>query len=80
MLREHRTAPYTFTAWQSANAAKAALRGNAHGAAMRSARTGGLGDNATGTTSLWIPEVLNGIFHPRSSESRDLAELNGQWL
>ena len=39
---------FTFTAWQSADAAKKALRGGAHGEAMRMAVKGGLGDNARG--------------------------------
>ena len=43
---------YTFTAWESVEAAKAALHSGAHGAAMRLARGGGLGDNAFGVTSI----------------------------
>jgi steroid delta-isomerase-like uncharacterized protein len=71
---------YTFTAWESTEAAMAALHGGAHGAAMRQARSGGLGDNAIGVTSLWKPERLNGIFRAGSNESGDLSELGGQWL
>ena len=70
---------YTFTAWESVEAAKAALRGGAHREAMRLARTGGLGANATGTTSIWRPEVINGIFRAGKS-SGELSELTGQWL
>jgi steroid delta-isomerase-like uncharacterized protein len=70
---------YTFTAWESVDAARAALRGGAHAAAMRLVRTGGLGDNARGVTSLWKPDVLNGIFNA-GGPSRDLSELTGQWL
>jgi hypothetical protein len=71
---------YTFTAWESVDAARAALRGEAHGAAMRLASSDGLGDDAHGVTSIWSPEVLNGVFHPGAGRSRDLAELEGQWL
>jgi steroid delta-isomerase-like uncharacterized protein len=71
---------YTFTAWESVEAATTALRGGAHGAAMHLARSGGLGDNAVGITSLWRPEVLNGVFHAGGGKSNDLSELKGQWL
>ena len=71
---------YTFTAWESVEAAKAALHSGAHGAAMRLAKSGGVGDNAFGTTSIWKPEVLNGIFHAGRAKSGDLAQLAGQWL
>jgi steroid delta-isomerase-like uncharacterized protein len=71
---------YTFTAWASLEAARSALRGGAHGAAMHMARAGGLGDNAFGVTSLWKPDVLNGVFRPGPGPSGDLAELTGQWL
>ena len=71
---------YTFTAWESAEAAISALRGGAHGAAMRHTRSGGLGDNAKGVTSIWKPEHLNGVFRAGTSERGDLAELGEQWL
>ena len=71
---------YTFTAWENVEAAKAALHGGAHREAMRLARSGGIGANATGITSIWKPEVLNGIFHPGPGNSTDLSELTGQWL
>ena len=71
---------YTFSAWESVEAAKTALRGGAHGAAMRLTRAGGFGDNAFGITSIWTPEILNGIFHTGTGRSHDLAELTGQWL
>jgi len=71
---------FTFTAWESVEAAKKALRGGAHGAAMRLALSGGLGGNARGVTSIWRPEVLNGIFHPGPGRSLDLEELDEQWL
>lgn len=71
---------YTFTAWESQEAATAALHGDAHRAAMGMAFAGRLGDNARGITSLWSPEVLNGIFHPGEGRSHDLSELVGQWL
>jgi steroid delta-isomerase-like uncharacterized protein len=71
---------YTFTAWESVDAARAALRGGAHGAAMRIAARGGLGENARGITSIWTPEVLNGVFHPGGGKSHELSELGSQWL
>jgi steroid delta-isomerase-like uncharacterized protein len=71
---------YTFTAWESIDAARAALRGEAHGAAMHLAGNGGIGASARGVTSMWTPEFLNGIFHPGEGKSFDLAELGSQWL
>ncbi len=71
---------YTFTAWESVEAAKAALHSGAHGAAMRLAKSGGVGDNAFGVTSIWKPEVLNGVFRAFKAKSDDLAEVTGQWL
>jgi len=71
---------YTFTAWQSVEAATTALRTGAHAAAMRMAKSGGTGDNAFGVTSIWKPELLNGVFHAGQAKSGDLAELTGQWL
>jgi steroid delta-isomerase-like uncharacterized protein len=71
---------FTFTAWESVEAAKKALRGGAHGTAMRLASSGGLGKNARGVTSIWRPEVLNGIFHTGPGKSLDLEELGGQWI
>jgi len=71
---------YTFTAWTDPEAAKAALRGGAHGEAMRDARRDGFGANARGVTSIWSPETINGIFHTGPGKSFDLAELGGQWL
>jgi hypothetical protein len=71
---------YTFTAWRSVADAKSALRQGAHRAAMKLAKGGDLGANAFGVTSIWAPEVLNGIFHTSGGGSKDLAELSGQWL
>lgn len=71
---------YTFTAWESVEAARTALRGGAHGAAMRRAYKGGMGMNAVGVTSIWKPEVINGAFQVGASRSVDLAELGRQWL
>ncbi len=71
---------YTFTAWESVEAAKAVLHSDAHGAAMRLAESGGMGDNVFGVTSIWKPEVLNGIFRAFKAKSDDLAELTAQWL
>jgi len=69
---------YTFTAWASVDAAKRALRGSAHGEAMRLAQSDGLGANARGLTSFWAPVQLNDVFTPRGSEG--LSQLGGQWL
>lgn len=71
---------YTFTAWTDVDAAKAALRGGAHSAAMRDVHADGFGANARGTTSLWTAAQMNGVFHSGPGESYDLAELGGQWL
>ena len=71
---------YTFTAWESVDSARAALRGGAHAEAMRLANRGGMGENAVGITSIWKPEVLNGVFRPGASRAADLSELGGQWL
>ena len=71
---------YTFTAWTDVELAKAALRGGAHGAAMRDARSDGFGANARGVTSIWAPAQMNGVFHPGPGKSFDLFELGGQWL
>jgi steroid delta-isomerase-like uncharacterized protein len=70
---------YTFTAWTSAEAAQAALRGDAHSSAMKLAQSGGVGDNARGITSVWEPVFLNGVFNTHGG-SLDLSELGGQWL
>jgi steroid delta-isomerase-like uncharacterized protein len=70
---------YTFTAWTSAEAAQAALRGDAHSSAMKLAQGGGLGESARGITSVWEPRFLNGVFNPQGG-SLDLSELGGQWL
>jgi steroid delta-isomerase-like uncharacterized protein len=70
---------YTFTAWTSADAASAALRGDAHTTAMKLAQNGSFGANARGVTSVWAPVHLNGVFNTGGA-SLDLAELGGQWL
>jgi len=71
---------YTVSAWTSPDAARAALRGGQHAAGMRLANRGGIGEAARGITSVWVPETLNGIFHPGPGKSADLAGLEGQWL
>ena len=71
---------FTFSAWESVDEARASLRGGAHGEAMRLARKGGIGASARGVTSIWKPEKLNGVFHASGGASRDLAELEEQWL
>jgi steroid delta-isomerase-like uncharacterized protein len=70
---------YTFTAWSSPEAAQAALRGDAHSAAMKLAQSGGIGPTARGITSMWTPHHLNGVFHAGSGSS-DLSDLGSQWL
>jgi steroid delta-isomerase-like uncharacterized protein len=70
---------YTFTAWTTPEAAQAALRGDAHSSAMKLAQSGGLGENARGTTSAWTPHFLNGVFHV-GGNSWNLSQLGGQWL
>ena len=69
---------YTFTAWTTPEAAQAALRGDAHGTAMKLAQTGGLGAGVRGVTSMWTPHFLNGVFHANGG-STSLADLGGQW-
>ncbi len=71
---------FTFTAWESVEVAKKALRGGAHGAAMRMVSNGELGERVRGITRVWRPEVLNGVFHAGSGKSFALEELNDQWL
>jgi hypothetical protein len=70
----------TISAWETVEAAKEALRGGAHGEAMRLLKRGGLGDNVRGITSVWEPEVLNGIVHSGPGKPTSLDELGGQWL
>jgi steroid delta-isomerase-like uncharacterized protein len=69
---------YTFTAWTSVEAAKRALKGGAHGEAMRLATGEGLGANARGITSFWSPVQLNDTFSPGGAIA--LSDLGGQWL
>jgi steroid delta-isomerase-like uncharacterized protein len=69
---------YTISAWTSIEAAERALRGGAHGQAMRLARTEGIGADARGTTSFWAPTKLNDVFTPHGHIP--LEELGGQWL
>ncbi|HEX5588426.1 MAG TPA: nuclear transport factor 2 family protein [Acidimicrobiia bacterium] len=69
---------YTFTAWTSVDAAKRALRGGAHGSAMRLATNNGLGENIRGITSFWEPVALNRVFSPH--DPHDITELGSQWL
>jgi steroid delta-isomerase-like uncharacterized protein len=70
----------TFTAWESVDAAEAALGRGAHAQAMRLAREGGIGAHARGLTSIWKPERLNNVFTAGPGASVDLSELDGQWL
>jgi len=71
---------WTFSAWESVEVAEAALSRGAHAQAMNLARTGGVGKNAQGLTSLWKPERLNNFVAPAQGGSFDLSELEGQWL
>jgi steroid delta-isomerase-like uncharacterized protein len=71
---------FTFTAWESVEVAKKALRGGAHGAAMRMTSNGELGDNIRGVTSIWKPEALNGVVHAGPGKPFALEELDEQWI
>ncbi|MEX1009570.1 MAG: nuclear transport factor 2 family protein [Acidimicrobiia bacterium] len=71
---------WTFSAWESVEVAESALSRGAHDQAMRLARTGGIGRNARGLTSIWKPERLNNYVLPAQAGSFDLSELEGQWL
>jgi steroid delta-isomerase-like uncharacterized protein len=70
----------TISAWESVEAAEAALHRGAHAQAMQLAREGGIGRNARGLTSIWAPERLNNFVLPAQGGSFDLSELDGQWL
>jgi len=70
----------TFSAWESVEAAEAALHRGAHAQAMQLAREGGIGHGARGLTSIWRPERLNNVVVPAQGGSFDLSELDGQWL
>jgi steroid delta-isomerase-like uncharacterized protein len=71
---------FTFTAWESVEAAKKALRGGAHAQAMRMFLNGELGETARGVTSIWTPERLNGLVRASTGKTADLAELDEQWI
>lgn len=71
---------FTFSAWESVDAARSALRGSAHAEAMGLMHQGRLGEDAHGLTSIWRAEKLNNFIIPAQKVSRDLAELEGQWL
>ena len=71
---------WTFSAWESVEAAESALSRGAHAQAMNLARSGGIGKNARGLTSIWKPERLNNYVVPAQGGSLDLSELEGQWL
>lgn len=70
----------TFTAWESTEAARRALQGGAHAAAMRLANGGGLGAEAQGVTSVWEPVRMNDVFAASKERRRPIAALGGQWL
>jgi steroid delta-isomerase-like uncharacterized protein len=70
----------TFSAWESVEAAEAALGHGAHAHAMRVAREGGIGKGARGLTSIWRPERLNPLMMPAQGGSLDTTELDSQWL
>jgi steroid delta-isomerase-like uncharacterized protein len=70
----------TFSAWESLEVAEAALGRGAHAQAMGLSRSGGIGKNARGLTSIWKPERLNNYVVPPQGISLDLSNLDGQWL
>src|SRR5271165_3259133 len=58
VLRDHREPQlHLHRLGERRGVAKAALHSGAHGAAMRLTKSGGIGDNAFGVTSIWKPEV-----------------------
>ena len=70
---------YTFTAWENVELPRP--RSAQAPMPPRCAwQKAGTGDNAFGVTSIWKPEVLNGVFHAGQARSGDLIELTGQWL
>jgi steroid delta-isomerase-like uncharacterized protein len=71
---------WTFSAWESVEVAEAAVGRGAHAQAMQLMRSGGIGKNARGLTSIWKPERLNNFVLPAQGGSFDLSELEGQWL
>jgi steroid delta-isomerase-like uncharacterized protein len=71
---------FTFSAWESVEVAEAAVGRGAHKQAMELMRSGGLGKNAHGLTSIWTPERLNNYVTPAQAVSQDPSELEGQWL
>jgi hypothetical protein len=71
---------FTFSAWESLEVVEAALGRGAHAQAMGLSRSGGIGTNASGLTSIWKPERLNNYVVPPQGTSLDLSALEGQWL
>ena len=60
---------WTFSAWENVEAAESALSRGAHAQAMALARSGGIGKNARGLTSIWKPERLNNYVVPAQGGS-----------
>jgi len=71
---------YTFSAWTTVDAARAALHGGAHARAMRLMRENGVGEDAFGITSIWVPDRLGGVLHAGTGRAAELSSLEGQWL
>ena len=72
---------WTFSAWESVEVAESALSRGAHAQAMELARTGGIGKNARGLTSIWKPERLNNYVVPAQGGSFDLSDLErAEWF
>jgi len=71
---------WTFSAWESVEAAEAAVSRSAHAQAQQLMRDGGLGEHARGITSIWRPVRLNHEVRPAQGCATELSELEGQWL
>lgn len=71
---------WTFSAWESVDAAEAALSRGAHAQAQELMRSGGVGDHARGLTSIWQPVRLNHVVLSSDGQTIPLSELDEQWL
>jgi steroid delta-isomerase-like uncharacterized protein len=71
---------WTFSAWESVDAAETALARGAHAQAQRLMREGAIGERARGLTSIWQPVRLNHAVVPAQGLSTELSELGEQWL
>ena len=71
---------WTFSVWESVEAAETAVSGGAHKQARALMRGGGVGKTARGLTSIWQPVRLNHVVWPAQARSMELSELDVQWL